>query len=104
MTSLHVLSRQPGHCLGLSCEDTEIACSSLDCPQPSSVLQILYTMKAAKEVRGWLGVQPPEPRSQLDLDLGEDAYVHKPLPPLEQNVLNAKMMLMTSSRPDQESL
>ncbi|XP_076447335.1 uncharacterized protein LOC143284209 [Babylonia areolata] len=60
------------------------------------------TSKNSKEVRGWLGIEPPEPRPQLDLT--EEGYRHQPLSLAEQNVLNAKLTLLSAQQSDGTSL
>jgi hypothetical protein len=55
-----------------------------------------------KEVRGWLGVEPPHSRPQLDLS--EEGYLQRPLTVAEQNALNAKLALLTSRDADGPSL
>ncbi|KAK7506211.1 hypothetical protein BaRGS_00002323 [Batillaria attramentaria] len=59
-------------------------------------------MQSTKEVRGWLGVEPPAPRVQLDLS--DEGYNQQPLTVLQQNALNAKMTLLTCQQPDSPSL
>lgn len=59
-------------------------------------------MQSTKEVRGWLGVETPPPRTQLDL--AEEVYNQQPLTVLEQNAINAKMTLLTCQQPDGLSL
>ena len=57
---------------------------------------------STKEVRGWLGVEPPAPRPQLDLS--EEGYIQEPLSVSDQNALNAKLTLLTCHEPDATSL
>ncbi|KAK7112532.1 radial spoke head protein 6 homolog A-like [Littorina saxatilis] len=60
------------------------------------------TTKSTKEVRGWLGVEPPPPRPQLDLS--DEGYNQQPLSVDDQNALNAKLTLLTCDNPDGPSL
>ena len=56
-------------------------------------------MASTKEpVRGWLGIEHPTPRQELDLS-GE-GYQQRTLSTADQNALNAKLTLLTCTQPD----
>ncbi|KAL8619220.1 hypothetical protein ACOMHN_050002 [Nucella lapillus] len=72
------------------------------CFPPPLYLTMAKAAAASKEVRGWLGIEPPAPRPPLDLS--EEGYQQQPLSVGEQNVLNAKLTIMACPHPDRASL